>query len=554
MEEETLNVNAQETSATPIVEKQIDEIVPNENLQEPKQKRGLGMTGGVRNYVPNTEAAFFILGMFFVAAITGLVNSYQFTYLNDVVFKDLDPTRRASVTGSITTIYAVIEYVMSFLFIFIIDRTKTKYGRFRPYGLLFTIPTYIVTILFFFTPGGLVGNTNGLIAYFIALYVVYGITVPFLNATKNISNVITPNDKERTKLITWRDILCAIGNSAPLLIYMIVEALYKKDILIHKESSVYLITAIAFAIVGGTILFLGMSFVRERIVQNVKKRNPFKGMGALLKERNYLVIGFSEFIKNVRTVQKYSGIYLAVVLLGSKGKYLWLGLPTAIGTFVGMIIIKLLLKKFEPRTLYICSGIYSFIANFIAFGVGIWYFKTGYGALQILFIAVLFLIGLQYGASNLLPAIFNADVLDYMELKTGQRLDCTIGFTTSTFSKLTSIPATFLAAALIIKFVGFDYTVWENATKEAFDAGVSSALDLNMKIKLLGCYTLTQGFCMLLCGIPYFWYNLTGEKREKIMAELAVVRKAREEAAAAGGDISEEADAAILSNAEEQEK
>ena len=38
-----------------------------------------------------------------------------------------------------------------------------------------------------------------------------------------------------------------------------------------------------------------------------------------------------------------------------------------------------------------------------------------------MFIIFLFLIGLQFGASNLLPNMFQADVLEDIELKTGKR-------------------------------------------------------------------------------------------------------------------------------------
>lgn len=120
------------------------------------------------------------------------------------------------------------------------------------------------------------------------------------------------------------------------------------------------------------------------------------------------------------------GVFLAAALLGSTSKYLWFGLPTGIGTAVGMLLINFLLKKFNSKVLYISSGIYSVIINSIAFAVGYLYFSKPNAGLQILFIVFLFLIGLQFGASNLLPTMFQADVLEDIELKTGKRLDATL--------------------------------------------------------------------------------------------------------------------------------
>ena len=478
-----------------------------------KKKNDIG-----KKYVPPIEAALFVLGVFFLASLTGVVNNYRFKFLNDIVFIELPAEIRSQRISLITTIFQIMEYAMSFLFIFIIDRTKTKYGRFRPYGMIFAIPAFLASVFMFWYPQAL--TYTGLMVYFIAINIIYAIGNTFCNSTKSISNLITPNNKERTMLITWRDILSAIGNSAPLLFFLIFESMYKKGILFKDISQVYLGTAIIFGIVGATILLTSMIKVRERVECPDKKTNPFLGIKDVLSSRNYLVIGFSELIKNIRGLAQYTGIYLAAALLGSTGKYLLLGLPTAIGTFVGMIIIKLLLKKFSNRTLYIASGMYSLVANIIAFGVGYWYFVTGYAILQIVFIVTLFLIGLQFGASNLLPSIFNADVLDELELKTGKRLDATLGFANSTFSRVTAITATALAPFLMNIYIG----VKPDDANAVIDNTIGSA-DFVMKVKLLGCYTLIQGVCMLLCGLPFFAYKLVGDEKERIMEELRIVRE-----------------------------
>ncbi|MDR0855441.1 MAG: MFS transporter [Christensenellaceae bacterium] len=474
--------------------------------------RGLG-----KKYVPGSEAILFTIGIFFVAALTGVVNSYRFNYLNDVVFVGVaDASEKISL---ITTIFQIVEYAMWFLFIFIIDRTKTKYGRFKPYGIIFTIPAFLASIFMFWNPDIDI-NGASIMVYFIAVNVVYAVANTFINSVKNISNVITPNNKERTMLITWRDILSAIGNSAPLLFYLIFEILQKKDIIFHTVADVYLGTAISFGIVGSIMLLTGLFKVKERVVVSVEKTNPLSGLKQLLSNKNYLSIGFSEFIKNARALSQYTGIYLAVVLLGSKGMYLVLGLPTAIGTFVGMLLIKLLLKKFSTKVLYIASGFYSITANVLAFFIGYSYFRTGSTVLQVAFVAVLFLIGLQFGASNLLPNIFNADVLDEMELKTGKRLDSTLMFANTTFSRITAITATALAPFLMNKFIGVNTELTGTGEELATAA-------LAMKVKLLACYTLIPGACMALCGLPYLPFKIVGKEKDRIMKALENARAER---------------------------
>lgn len=166
-------------------------------------------------------------------------------------------------------------------------------------------------------------------------------------------------------------------------------------------------------------MLVGTKSIRERVSYNQEKKNPLIGIKDVLVNKYAWVILISEFLKNFRQIATYMGVFLAAALLGSTSKYLWFGLPTGIGTAVGMLVINFLLKKFNSKVLYIASGIYSIIINSAAFAVGYVYFNNPSPALQIVFIIFLFLIGLQFGASNLLPSMFQADVIEDIEVKTG---------------------------------------------------------------------------------------------------------------------------------------
>lgn len=212
------------------------------------------------------------------------------------------------------------------------------------------------------------------------------------------------------------------------------------------------------------------------------------------------------------------GIFLAAALLGSTSKYILLGLPTGIGTFVGMLIVKALLKKFNSKQIYIASGVYSVAANAVAFAIGTAYFKTGTSVLQILFVASLFLIGLQFGASNLLPAMFQADILEDIELKTGKRLDASLGFICGIGSTISGAIATGVAPVIlygnnsIIQYIQPQENVYPDQT-------------LKTKIMLLFFYTIFHGLMMLLAGLPFFFYKLTGKRKEEIHAAVLKMRK-----------------------------
>lgn len=208
-------------------------------------------------------------------------------------------------------------------------------------------------------------------------------------------------------------------------------------------------------------------------------------------------------------LKPYSVIFLAEALLGP-GKFLLFGLPTGIGTAVGMLIINFLLKKFNSKVLYIVSGIYSVIANTAAFAVGYIYFKNPSPVLQILFVAFLFLIGLQFGASNLLPTMFQADVLEDIELKTSKRLDASLPFVIGIGTMISGTIASALAPMILY---GTRVPIIEYVQAVG---GVVQEQNLHTKIMLLFFYTVVHGLMMFLAGVPFFFYKLTGQTKENV--------------------------------------
>ena len=59
--------------------------------------------------------------------------------------------------------------------------------------------------------------------------------------------------------------------------------------------------------------------------------------------------------------------------------------------------------------------------------------------------------------------------------------------------------------------------------------GVYPEQELRTKILLLFFYTIFHGIMMLLAGVPFFFYRLTGERKEKIHAAVLERRKLMEE-------------------------
>ena len=437
--------------------------------------------------VPTRELIIFLMGTFFLTTMQGMLGNYRQAYLVNVL--ELESKQ----VGFINSFCTIAGFIINFFLMMIIDRPpKDGHNKFKPFVRIWAIPTAVLTVLLFWTPSFIPRTGVIIVAYLICIQVVYNIANTFAGTLNNIAVVISPNSGERDTALTWRGIVNAIGNSAPLVVVAVA------GVITDDEGLQYLGSAIACAVVCTCVMLLACSMVKERVTYSVTRKNPLEGYLDILSNKYAWIVLLSEFLKNFRGIANYMGIFLAAALLGSTSKYILLGLPTGIGTFVGMLIVKALLNKFNSKQIYIASGVYSVLANTLAFTIGTIYFKTGSSALQIVFVLSLFLIGLQFGASNLLPAMFQADILEDIELKTRKRLDASLGFVCGIGSTISGAIATGVAPLILYG----DSSIIQYIQPQE---GVYPDQTLHTKIMLLFNYTKIHGLKMLLANDPFYF-------------------------------------------------
>lgn len=466
-----------------------------------------------KKYLATKEWIFYLLAVFFFTSMTGMVNSYRRAYLVDVLML---PEGHLSIFNTVT---GVVGFALSFIYALILDNKKIKNGqKFKPVGLAAAIPCGVITALIFWTPEIIQKNPTVLLVWLCAVSIIQGACSYFGGTVNMVAAVMTPNDKEREQLLSFRGIASAIGNSAPLVIVLAVSAIVKAtNGGVENAALNYFISAILCGIVGAITMLLGMQVVKERLVYKEEKKNPLEGFADILKNKHAWVILFSEFLKSFRSIAQFMEPFIAAAMLGSSSKTVLFALPVGVGTMVGMLIISRLLKRFTSRVLYIASGVYSVCINVIAFGVGYLYLTHNQPAwLNVIFIVCLFGTGIQFGASNLLPEMFKADVLDDLEVKTGKRLDGGLPFVIG----LGGTTASIIANAVV------PFILYGDSSIIQYQQGLvdGTAQSLHTKIMLLLFYTVFHGLMMLLAGVPFIFYKLTGKEKERVHEALLAQR------------------------------
>lgn len=168
----------------------------------------------MKRYMRKSEIWTFGIGLFGVSLLTGWMPDYTYTFFNDFAFKGsgIDP---ASITKMLAYVFgfagivgAVCELVIGYL----VDRTRTKWGKIRPWIGFGVIPMAIVAMLVFIAPK--TGNYKLAVAWMFIIYSLYTAAACAVESPAGCFGACcTPNPEERGDAISIASIFKAIGQS-----------------------------------------------------------------------------------------------------------------------------------------------------------------------------------------------------------------------------------------------------------------------------------------------------------------------------------------------------
>ena len=389
----------------------------------------------------------------------------------------------------------------------LIDSKKGgKHGKLKPFIVISTIPLSILTVLIFCKV-----NLTGfaLYAYIFVTTTLWSVAMTLGDVpSQGMSAVITPNPTERNNLIGFSGTLKSIGQAAPYVVVPAVCLCVPGGAGIEGTISTteYLWCAIVISVLG-SLMFLGIFFFNKERVPYEAERVSLKDMFGIIKNNKYLLLVVaSYFLGFARQGAMAIQAQTANAILGGANKIIILGISTAVGTVISMAVTPILIKKFDEKKVFIAMSIYGGVSSVLAYLVAVW---TNFNLIAL--IATLFLMGLQFGAVNIMPMIMVADSVDYYEWKTGKRTEGVAYAVLSLCIKVTLA----LGAAVCLAWVFADFTGYQANMTEFSDS---------VKKGVFFSYTVIPGITSALAAIPIFFYDLVGDKKKQISADLAARR------------------------------
>lgn len=475
-----------------------------------------------KKHMKPSEMATFGIGLFGVALLTGWMPDYTTTFFADFAFKGqgFDSSQLANMVSIVFLIAGIVGAVCELAIGILVDRTKTRLGKVRPWIGFGAIPLAIISILVFVAP-----HTTSFIIATIWMIVIYCLYTAASCAVESPSNcfgaLCSPNPSERGDAISIASILRSIGQSGGQVVIIVVAALMKlfmgeQQFKNAEGQGLDLIISTAICALG-MIIFVMIFFAnnKERVPFTQEKVSLAESIKLVFTNKNLLMVSLTKIFGFGRGVYGTVSLYIAIYLLGDKGLKLALMLPMGIGTAVGMLIVKAVLKKFSTKTTYIlfcCYGASSLaILYFVSKGIG---FNSN---LIIPFLILNFFCGLQHGNTNVTPNIMIADCVDEMEYKTGKRQEGLAYAGYGLFSKVASAFTKFLGPFLVYTWSQYQFSQ---------DANVAYASQTDAVLsKFLAIYTIIPAIFVVLQFVPILFYDMVGEKKERITKALAQKRE-----------------------------
>lgn len=333
---------------------------------------------------------------------------------------------------------------------YIIDNTRSSKGKFRPYLLYTGIPSGIIVTIFAFLPFESMGYNQKLYALFIT-YMLLQLCYPFYDqAYSTLVQVMSPNSTERADIITVSTFIYSLSPTIKGFIVPIIAGFTGG----LEHINAYRVIMPIFGIGGAIIGILSYTGTKERIIvsKDYTAKVPFfKGIGAGIANKYQWARSLTSWfillqsgVGNITTWYFYYGIKDVLNLSTEQQGVLNGTLMTVFGAAAtpAMFLAPFLIRKMGKRNYYILY----MVANLFCF-VGMYLFIE---QIWVLF-AFVWIRGFFNTFTLISDGAMNADVLDYQQYKTGERLEGLMGQFVGIIGTFVSMGITYFTQTIVMQ-------------------------------------------------------------------------------------------------------
>lgn len=390
-----------------------------------------------------------------------------------------------AIATAIITITRLVDAIGDPIVGSLIDMTRTRWGKLRPFILFSALPVAVLTTMLFAVPD--LNETEQLV-YFGIIYVTWGFAYTFCDVPLwGLIGSAFVDPARRTRVVGLVRAFGAISLGAATL--GLTPLAYILSFAPQTTGAGWTRAILLVTVIGMGLYLLAFFFVRERDSIAAKKRLGFRELfGALFRNGPLLLVLLGSILGFGRFIVQAGGAVFAVIAYNDEGLFTLLGAGIILGLVIASFVTPLLLKVWNTRTLAIACGI-----GGAAISVAMYLF--GYQNI-VSVIVFLFLTGAAIGVFNVLQPSMIADAVDVAEVRTGVRNDG-ISFATLTFTAKVMSALAIAAFGIVVVVAGYEDGI-----------AVTPFMQDTVWIGI----TLIPAVSTLLSAVPFFFYKLDTKK------------------------------------------
>lgn len=446
------------------------------------------------------------VGDFGMAVVTAMLQFSMLFYYTDVVGVKPGLAGTAMLVGKITW-----DLINDTLFGYLEDKTKSRWGKRRPYLIFGALPFALSFWGVFSIPKGL-GDT----AYFfliIGSFILFD-TFHTLTATaySAMTAEITEDYNERTSLSTYRMVFSVIGYIAGAGVSGVLADVYSKAFGVSVAQG-WSLVALTFGVLGGiSMLIPGLFLKYEPAVESKPSElPPLKSILSTFKNKPFVMYVIITSIMSISftMVTTMLNYYIAhQVHMEESGLLVMLAMMGTLAIF--LVPCGILSGKIGKANTYALGLSIASVAL-----IGVFLLPKGPTPLVFLLAAIA---GLGFSAQWVCPHSMIPDVIEYDELMTGERREGVYYGVHATSGKITGALAS-AACGWGLELGGYIDNL------EQASAGQPDGAVLAIRIM----FALVPAVFLLICVPMLLKYPITKESHAEVMRKLQEKRSAKKE-------------------------
>lgn len=437
------------------------------------------------------------------------INKYADVFITDVVQIGLS---FQTVVNFVIGIWDVINDVFLAA---IVDKTRTRFGKFRPWLLVCSGPGYLLSLIYWLLPIIFAGTDpyhTGKLVFYMAFQLINNLngSLAAISRTGMLST-ITPNVIERTRLITQASLFSGFVEKWPEIFMGLLIDLINHGKLKIPMKALYVSAGVFTSTV---VSLMGLFFVftaKERVVQNTEKPSVWQGVKSIFNNKPLLILTLTEFLQAFGMNSGTNYYYINV--LGFASMTTVVGIPGAFVSPTSYAFVTKARERFSTRTLWITSSHLGDFLMIFVYLVGA--INKNYKKLAVMIPAFMIRETIWmtcWGLMNVIPEEMRNETIDYGEWKNGYRTEGMTGVAKDLAKKLVGTLGNTIKSFILSRIGYVEGAGYGNQTER-------TEYLLFMMCTLLPTVTSVFGL------IPKFFYDLSGEKKERMYRELAERRK-----------------------------